>query len=74
MYCYRRFGHNETDEPTFTQPVMYEAIKRRKSVRESYLERVLVLGQISREEADAIEKERREALEQELSAGPQSGL
>lgn len=68
MYAYRRFGHNETDEPTFTQPVMYEAIKRRKSVRESYLERVLALGQISREEADAIEKERREALEQELSA------
>ncbi len=67
MYCYRRFGHNETDEPTFTQPVMYEAIKRRKSVRESYLERVLALGQISREEADTIEKERREALEQELN-------
>jgi 2-oxoglutarate dehydrogenase E1 component len=66
MYCYRRFGHNETDEPTFTQPVMYEAIKRRKNIRESYLERVLALGQISREEADAIEKERREALEQEL--------
>jgi 2-oxoglutarate dehydrogenase E1 component len=34
MYCYRRFGHNETDEPTFTQPVMYEAIKRRKCARE----------------------------------------
>jgi 2-oxoglutarate dehydrogenase E1 component len=67
MYCYRRFGHNETDEPTFTQPLMYEAIKRQKSVRESYLERVLALGQITREEADAIEAKCREGLEQELS-------
>jgi 2-oxoglutarate dehydrogenase E1 component len=67
MYCYRRFGHNETDEPTFTQPIMYEAIKRRKSVRESYLERVLALGQITREEADKIEANCRENLEKELS-------
>jgi 2-oxoglutarate dehydrogenase E1 component len=67
MYCYRRFGHNETDEPTFTQPLMYEAIKRQKSVRESYLERVLALGQITREEADAIEAKCRESLEGELA-------
>ncbi len=67
MYCYRRFGHNETDEPTFTQPLMYEAIKRSKSVRESYLERVLALGQITREEADAIEAKCRADLELELS-------
>jgi 2-oxoglutarate dehydrogenase E1 component len=67
MYCYRRFGHNETDEPTFTQPLMYEAIKRQKSVRESYLERVLALGQITREEADAIEANCRESLEGELA-------
>jgi 2-oxoglutarate dehydrogenase E1 component len=66
MYCYRRFGHNETDEPTFTQPIMYEAIKRQKSVRASYLERVLALGQITREEADAIEAKCRESLEGEL--------
>lgn len=67
MYCYRRFGHNETDEPTFTQPIMYEAIKRQKSVRESYLQRVLALGQITREEADAIEAKCRADLERELA-------
>lgn len=67
MYCYRRFGHNETDEPTFTQPLMYEAIKRQRSVRESFLERVLALGQITREEADAIEAKCRENLETELT-------
>lgn len=66
MYAYRRFGHNESDEPAFTQPLMYEAIKSRKSVREAYLERLAELGEISREEADALEAARRESLENEL--------
>src|SRR5437762_10102437 len=41
MYCYRRRGHNEGDEPSFTQPLMYKAIDSRKSVREGYLEHLL---------------------------------
>lgn len=68
MYCYRRFGHNESDEPNFTQPLMYEAIKKRDSVREGYLERLESLGEVTREEADAIESARRANLEQELEA------
>jgi 2-oxoglutarate dehydrogenase E1 component len=68
MYCYRRFGHNESDEPAFTQPLMYEAIRKRQSVREGYLERLLSLGEITRDEADAIEAARREHLEQELES------
>ena len=68
LYGYRRFGHNESDEPAFTQPLMYEAIRQRASVREGYLERLLSMEDISREEADAIEEARREHLEQELSA------
>ena len=68
LYAYRRFGHNESDEPAFTQPLMYEAIRKRASVREGYLERLLELRDISREEADAIEAARRENLEDELSA------
>ncbi len=67
MYCYRRHGHNEGDEPAFTQPVMYDKIKRRDSVREGYLERLLKLDEVSREEADRIAEARREHLEQELS-------
>src|SRR6266699_4472997 len=54
MYCYRRLGHNEGDEPSFTQPVLYRAIERRKSVREGYLEHLLRLEGVTREEADAI--------------------
>jgi 2-oxoglutarate dehydrogenase E1 component len=67
MYGYRRLGHNEGDEPSFTQPAMYRAIARRKSVREGYLEHLLQLGEVTREEADAIAQNRREVLERELS-------
>jgi 2-oxoglutarate dehydrogenase E1 component len=67
MYGYRRLGHNETDEPSFTQPVMYRAIEQRKPVREGYLEHLLKLDEITRAEADEIGARRRAALEQELS-------
>ena len=67
MYGYRRLGHNEGDEPSFTQPVLYQAIEKRKSVREGYLDHLLNLGGLSREEAAEITRQRHEALEQELS-------
>ena len=66
MYGYRKFGHNETDEPSFTQPVLYKAIAKRQPVREAYLEHLLKLGEVTREEADEIAKQRHEHLEQEL--------
>jgi 2-oxoglutarate dehydrogenase E1 component len=68
MYAYRRLGHNETDEPSFTQPVLYDAIRKRKSVREGYLDHLLRLNGLSREEADEIARARQEHLERELSA------
>jgi 2-oxoglutarate dehydrogenase E1 component len=68
MYGYRRRGHNEGDEPSFTDPLLYATIARRKGVREGYLEHLLELGGISREEADEIAAARRRHLEQELSA------
>jgi 2-oxoglutarate dehydrogenase E1 component len=67
MYGYRRLGHNEGDEPAFTQPVLYRAIANRKSVREGYLEHLLKLGEVTRDEADTIAAKRRELLERELS-------
>ncbi|HWP60114.1 MAG TPA: 2-oxoglutarate dehydrogenase E1 component [Candidatus Acidoferrales bacterium] len=67
MYCYRRRGHNETDEPTFTQPLMYREIERRPSVRDSYLEHLLELKELTRAEADEIAARRRSHLEAELS-------
>ena len=68
MYCYRRLGHNETDEPAFTQPVMYSKIAKRKSVLEAYRDHLLQLGGVSLEEADKIAEARRHLLEEELSA------
>jgi 2-oxoglutarate dehydrogenase E1 component len=68
MYGYRRLGHNEGDEPSFTQPVLYRAIAKRKSVREGYLEHLLALNELTREEADEIAEQRRKHLEAELSA------
>lgn len=68
MYGYRKLGHNETDEPYFTQPVMYKAIASRPTVRQSYLQHLLTLGGLSKDEADKIEAQRREHLEIELSA------
>ena len=67
MWCYRRLGHNEGDEPFFTQPLMYRAIKQRKRVREGYLEHLLKLKGIAREEADDIAERRYQHLERELS-------
>ncbi len=67
MYGFRRLGHNEGDEPAFTQPVLYRAIARKKSVREGYCDRLLQAGGITREDADAIATSRRDLLERELS-------
>jgi 2-oxoglutarate dehydrogenase E1 component len=67
MYGYRRHGHNESDEPAFTQPLLYKAIAQRSSVRDGYLQHLLALGEVTREEADQVAVERREHLELELS-------
>jgi 2-oxoglutarate dehydrogenase E1 component len=67
MYGYRRLGHNEGDEPAFTQPVLYRAIASRKPVREGYLEHLLKLGEVTSREADEIAAHRRDLLEKELS-------
>jgi 2-oxoglutarate dehydrogenase E1 component len=66
MYCYRRRGHNESDEPSFTHPVLYRAIEERDSVRDRYLERLLELGEVTREEADRIAREETLELDEDL--------
>jgi 2-oxoglutarate dehydrogenase E1 component len=68
MYCFRRRGHNESDEPAFTQPALYRVIERRPSVHESYLERLLKLGEITAEEAKAIVEQQQAKFSADLSA------
>jgi 2-oxoglutarate dehydrogenase E1 component len=52
MFCYRRFGHNEGDDPTMTQPLMYAKIKEHPSVRDLYARRLIAEGVTSQEEVD----------------------
>ncbi|MBK8164795.1 MAG: 2-oxoglutarate dehydrogenase E1 component [bacterium] len=66
MYCFRRRGHNETDEPAFTQPVMYEAIRRRPSVRAGYLDRLTRSNHVTLEMAEQMAVSRREHLQSTL--------
>ena len=69
MFCYRRFGHNEGDDPTFTQPMMYSKIRALKSTREIYAERLIAEGVIDQAAVDA-EVTRFEAfLDAEFEAG-----
>lgn len=52
MFCYRRFGHNEGDEPMFTQPVMYDRIKGHASTREIYANRLVSEGLVTADEVN----------------------
>ena len=68
MYCFRKYGHNEGDDPSFTQPLMYDNIRKRGTVRAHYLENLIKLGQITNEDAALIASASRERLEECLAA------
>ncbi len=63
MICYRRRGHNEGDEPSFTQPLMYELINSKRTVRNLYAEALVGRKDISQDEADEIAKDFQTQLE-----------
>ncbi|WP_281301061.1 MULTISPECIES: 2-oxoglutarate dehydrogenase E1 component [unclassified Iodidimonas] len=69
MFCYRRFGHNEADEPAFTQPLMYAAIKKHVSVTQIYADRLKAEGILSDEEFNGWVDEYHAMLEDEFEAG-----
>ncbi|MFL0690788.1 MAG: thiamine pyrophosphate-dependent enzyme [Agrobacterium tumefaciens] len=69
MFCYRRFGHNEGDEPSFTQPKMYKEIRAHKTVVQLYGERLIAEGLISEGELEKMKADWRAHLEQEFEAG-----
>jgi len=66
MVCYRRHGHNEGDEPSFTQPLLYEKIRRRPSVRKLYTDRLVDQDVLSTEDASRMEEDLRAQLDQAL--------
>ena len=68
MVCYRRRGHNEADDPSLTQPLMYEIIDQKRSVRKLYTEALVGRGDISVEEAEAALKHYQDELEKIFQA------
>ncbi len=74
MYCYRRYGHNEGDEPRYTQPRMYAAIDKKPTVRQMYVKRLIEMGNVTEEKADEIVVRRRGALEAALEEVKQKGF
>jgi 2-oxoglutarate dehydrogenase E1 component len=66
MYCYRRYGHNEGDEPSFTQPDLYDKIAKRPSVSRLYKQQLLEKGVLSEDDAASLETEFQLLLEMSL--------
>jgi 2-oxoglutarate dehydrogenase E1 component len=63
LVCYRRHGHNEADEPAATQPLMYQNIRKRKTTRELYAERLAAKGTLSADDAKTLVDNYRDKLD-----------
>ncbi len=68
MVCYRRFGHNEGDEPSFTQPLMYRKIKNHPTTLQLYGKKLLDEGLFSKEDIENTKKEFKDFLNKEFSS------
>ena len=68
IFCYRRYGHNESDEPMFTQPLMYKQIGGHKTVKQVYSGHLVSEGVVTTEEAAAMDAALREKLDKALEA------
>ena len=69
IFCYRRFGHNEGDEPMFTQPLMYKSIKEQKTTLQLYSERLIKDGLIPESEIELSKANFQNILNKEFEAG-----
>ena len=63
LVCYRRRGHNEADEPSVTQPMMYATIKKHASTRDLYAQRLITEDVLTKDEDDALMERYRESLD-----------
>ncbi len=68
MFCYRRYGHNEGDEPSFTQPLMYKKIRSHPSVLEVYSRRLIEQGVVSEADVEELKASWRQTLDNEFDA------
>jgi 2-oxoglutarate dehydrogenase E1 component len=68
MFCYRRYGHNEGDEPSFTQPLMYKAIRKHPTTREIYAKKLVGENVVTQGEVEKMQADWRARLDVELEA------
>lgn len=66
LLCYRRHGHNEADEPAFTQPLLYKAIRKHPDPRKIYFEKLLNSGEVEANMAKELEREFKNTLQKEF--------
>ncbi|MFW6214520.1 MAG: 2-oxoglutarate dehydrogenase E1 component [Alkalispirochaetaceae bacterium] len=66
IFCYRRLGHNEADEPSFTHPIMYDLIRKHPSVTSIYGKKLQESGDYPEEEQEAFRRQYRQVLKEEL--------
>lgn len=69
MWCYRRFGHNEGDEPAFTQPLMYKKIRGLRTTLDGYSQKLIAEGIVTEGEIDKMKADWRARLDAEMEAG-----
>ncbi len=67
LYCYRKYGHNEGDEPSYTQPIEYQLIRSKKPIREIYLQTLLQKGALEKKMAETLEMQYRDKLTKALA-------
>lgn len=68
LNCYRKYGHNETDEPAFTQPLQYQLIKSKKPIREIYRDSLVQQGVVERKVAESLEADFSNSLTEALNS------
>ena len=68
MWCFRKFGHNESDEPAFTQPKLYERVRKHRPVIDIYAERLRKEGVISQDEIDSARADLKDELDSAQTA------
>ena len=69
VFCYRRFGHNEGDEPSFTQPIMYKKIRKHPTTLQIYSDKLISEGLVTTEEVEQMKADWRARLDTEFEAG-----
>lgn len=63
LNCYRKYGHNETDEPAFTQPIEYKMIRQKRPIRELYRNQLIQEGVVEKQIAEALEEEFKQSIQ-----------